>query len=117
MLFLSLDGGCARECSEEWAFMTHRASDRNVRYKGISNLNSGMFKSFTDDFKMRVFKAALESNRNLIIPDTCATPLPGLPSNMNFMIQELKSHGYNIVMTARARIRNKATPTNNPRRC
>ncbi len=100
MLFLSLDGGCARECSEEWAFMTHRASDRNVRYKGISNLNSGMFKSFTDDFKMRVFKAALESNRNLIIPDTCATPLPGLPSNMNFMIQELKSHGYNIVMTA-----------------
>ncbi len=100
MLFLSLDGGGARECSEEWAFMTHRASDRNVRYKGISNLNSGMFKSFTDDFKMRVFKAALESNRNLIIPDTCATPLPGLPSNMSFMIQELKSHGYNIVMTA-----------------
>eukprot|EP00940_MAST-03C_sp_MAST-3C-sp2_P002240 g2240.t1 len=102
MYFLSLDGGLVRENSVEWGVMTRKTLEksRTCRYAGISNLNSAMFKSQTDAFKRRVFLACLKHGRNMIIPETAASAMPGVPNLISWMIDELRKAGYKVVMTA-----------------
>jgi len=50
--------------------------------------------------KKKVFKYCVKSGKNIIVPETGASPLPGVPGKVKSMLKLLKKHDYRVVMTA-----------------
>ena len=102
MMFLSIDGGIMRETSKTWNTMKElpRQVRGDYRYKGVSDLFSGYFKPTISGMKKKVFKYCVKSGKNIIVPETGASPLPGVPGKVKSMLKLLKKYDYRVVMTA-----------------
>ena len=102
MMFLSIDGGIMRETSKTWNTMKElpRQVRGDYRYKGVSDLFSGYFKPTISGMKKKVFKYCVKSGKNIIVPETGASPLPGVPGKVKSMLKLLKKYNYRVVMTA-----------------
>lgn len=102
MMFLSIDGGIMRDVSKTWNTMKALPSQvrGDFRYKGVSDLFSSYFKSYCSSTKKKLFRYCVKTGKNIIVPETAATPLPGMPSKVKDMLKLLKKYGYRVVMTA-----------------
>ena len=61
---------------------------------------SGYFKPTISGMKKKVFKYCVKSGKNIIVPETGASPLPGVPGKVKSMLKLLKKYDYRVVMTA-----------------
>eukprot|EP00939_MAST-03C_sp_MAST-3C-sp1_P001899 g1899.t1 len=102
MMFLSIDGGIMRDVSHTWNTMKelpHQVRG-DYRYLGVSDLFTSYFKSTISRTKKKLFKYCVKNGKNIIIPETAATPLPGVPSKVRDMLNLLRANDYRVVMTA-----------------